>query len=100
MLFTVGILIVSDVFPDRTQALAGAVFNTVAQFGISLGLAAMGIISTTVTQQSKYPNKGSAEALEEGYRATFWAATAWMLLTCAIGAYGLRKIGKVGLKRD
>lgn len=37
VLFTVGLVIVSEVFPEDTQALAGAVFNTVAQFGSSLG---------------------------------------------------------------
>lgn len=100
VLFTVGILIISNVFPDRTQALAGAVFNVMCQFGLSLGLAVMGVISSSVTQHSKYADKGSPEALEEGYRASFWASLACMLLLCCIGIFGLRKVGKVGVKRD
>ena len=100
VLFTVGILIISDVFPPRTQALAGAIFNIMNQFGTSIGLAVMGVIASSVTQQSDHPDKGSPEALEDGYRATFWAAMVWMLLACCIGIFGLRKVGKVGVKRD
>jgi MFS family permease len=100
VLFTVGMLIVSDVFPTHTQALAGGVFNTVTQFGTSIGLTVMAVISSTITEQSKYPKKTSPEALLVGYRATFWVALAWMITTCLIGAFGLCKVGKVGLKRD
>lgn len=100
MLFTVGILVVSEVFPERDQALAGAIFNTLAQFGTSIGLAVMGIITNSVTRQSQYQSQTSPDALEAGYRATFWATFALMIITCCIGAFGLRKIGKVGVKRD
>ena len=57
ILFTVGILVVSDVFPENTQALAGAVFNTLAQIGTALGLTTMSIISSTVTLESRFKNK-------------------------------------------
>ncbi|KAK4693488.1 hypothetical protein P7C71_g3922, partial [Lecanoromycetidae sp. Uapishka_2] len=100
VLFTVGILVVSDVLPQKDQALAGAIFNTLGQFGTSIGLAVMGVISNSVTKQSRYSNKDSPDALEAGYRATFWATFALMIITCCIGALGLRKIGKVGAKRD
>lgn len=100
MLFTVAILVVSDVLPESDQALAGAIFNTLAQFGTSIGLAVMGVISSSVTKQSRYASKTSPEALEAGYRATFWAAFAFMITTCCIGTFGLRKISKVGIKRD
>jgi hypothetical protein len=39
VLFTVGLIIVTEVFPEKNQSLAGAVFNTAAQFGNALGLA-------------------------------------------------------------
>lgn len=100
VIFTVGILLVSEVFPDRTQALAGAVFNTVGQFGQAIGLALIGVVSDSVTHNSKYDDKSTPEALLVGYRAGFWTCTGWMVLTCFIGAFGLRKSGKVGLKRD
>lgn len=100
VIFTVGIVFISEVFPDQTQALAGAVFNTVAQFGQAIGLALIGVVSDSVTQNSKYADKSSPGALLAGYRAGFWTCTGWMILTCFIGALGLRKSGRVGLKRD
>lgn len=100
LLFTVGLLVVSDVFPVRTQALAGAVFNTVAQFGTSMGMTVMAVISSAATDNSKNHGKSSSNALMVGYRASFWAAFAWMALACMICAFGVRKIGKVGLKRE
>lgn len=100
IIFTVGILVVSDVFPARMQSLAGAVFNTLVQFGSSIGLCVMGVISNAVTRESEYADKTSPNALLAGYRATFWASFAFMLVTSCIAALGLRKVGKVGAKRD
>lgn len=100
ILFTVGLLVVSDVFPAKTQALAGAVFNTVSQFGTSIGLTVMAVISSVTTKHSRYVSKSSPDALLVGYRAGFWAAFAWMIVAFLIGAFGLRRLGRVGLKRD
>lgn len=102
ILFTVALLVISDVFPPRTQALAGAVFNTVSQFGNSLGLTIMAVISSVATKHAASSNGGddSPAALLTGYRAGFWAAFAWMMFAFFIGAFGLRRIGKVGVKRD
>jgi hypothetical protein len=46
------------------------------------------------------PEKTSPDALMVGYRASFWAAFASMAVVILIGAFGLRNIGKVGLKKD
>jgi MFS family permease len=100
VLFTVGLIIVSDSFPTRTQALAGAVFNTASQLGVSIGLTTMSVISATVTMDSGVSNKASPEALMKGYRASFWTLFAWMVTACLIGGVGLRKLGKVGVKKD
>lgn len=100
ILFTVGTIVVSSAFPSKTQALAGAVFQTFAQLGTSVGLCAMSVISESVTAESKFADKTSPEAEMTGYRAAFWALFAWMALACVIGAVGLRKVGKVGVKRD
>ena len=80
--------------------MAGAVFNTVALFGQSLGLAIIGVISNAVTQHESSKSHDMRNALLEGYRAGFWTAFGWLLFTCAVGAFGLRKVGKVGIKRD
>lgn len=96
-LFTVGLIVITDIFPDDTQALAGAVFNTSAQFGQALGLAVMQVVSTVVTAQSHSPE---TQALLEGYRASFWTMFGFMLLCTVVSYLGLRKAGRVGLKRD
>jgi hypothetical protein len=85
---------------SRDQGLAGAVFNTIAQFGTSIGLTLFAIISASVTKESSYVQKGSPEALLLGYKAVFWTCFALMLLATGIGAWGLRTVGKVGLKRE
>lgn len=100
VLFTVGLIIVSDSFPTRTQALAGAVFNTVSMLGVSVGLTTMSVISTTVTEDSDVSDKASPEALIKGYRASFWTLFAWMVVACLVGGVGLRRLGKVGVKKD
>lgn len=100
MIFTVANLIIADAFTTETQGLAGAVFNMVGQFGTSIGLAVFAIISANVTQESPYENKNSPDALMIGYRAVFWTCFGMMVLASGIGAWGLRKVGKVGLKRD
>ncbi|GFF61669.1 putative transporter [Aspergillus lentulus] len=100
VIFTVANLIITDVFSPATQGLAGAVFNTIAQFGTSVGLTLFAIISASVTKESSYVQKGSPEALLLGYKAVFWTCFALMLLATGIGAWGLRTVGKVGLKRE
>ncbi|KAI8671848.1 MFS domain-containing protein [Fusarium keratoplasticum] len=97
-LFTVGLIIITDVFPEDTQGLAGAVFNTAAQFGSALGLAILQVISTQVTKDSNSTDK--VVALMQGYRASFWTMFGMMLLCTIVGLLGLRKAGRIGLKRD
>ncbi|KAJ6033816.1 uncharacterized protein N7446_007892 [Penicillium canescens] len=96
-LFTIGLIFITDAFPDNTQALAGAVFNTSAQFGTALGLAVMQVTSTITTNKSQ---KLETQALMEGYRASFWTMFGFMLLCTVVSFLGLRNAGKVGLKRD
>lgn len=100
VIFTVANLIIADSFSSRTQGLAGAVFNTIAQFGTSIGLTIFAIISAGVTQDSSYDNKSSPGALMVGYRAVFWTCFGLMIAASGIGAWGLRRTGKVGLKRE
>jgi nitrate/nitrite transporter NarK len=99
-LFTVSNLVITSVFPARTQGLAGGVFNTVAQIGKSVGLATSAVIASSVTEHSVYVEKESPAALMEGFRAAFWYLFA---LSCATGlllGWGLRGIGRVGMKRE
>ncbi|KAI8959167.1 MFS general substrate transporter [Daldinia sp. FL1419] len=100
ILFTVGLLVVSDVFPKHMQALSGAVFNTCAQLGTAIGLAVTSVISASATDGSHYADKASPGALIVGYRAVFWTMFAWMLFVCVVCVFGLRRIGVIGVKRD
>ncbi|TVY44430.1 Drug resistance protein [Lachnellula occidentalis] len=74
ILMTIGLLAVSESFPSDTQALAGAVFNTVYQFGQSLGLTLLAVVSAVVTKKTEDQGKGREEALFVGYQAGFWTA--------------------------
>ncbi|KAI9685729.1 MAG: hypothetical protein M1822_004289 [Bathelium mastoideum] len=99
-LFTVSNLVITSVFPSKTQGLAGGVFNTVSQVGKSVGLALAQVIAANITARSSYKNKSSPGALLEGYRAAFWYCFAVNVATLFVVVWGLRSIGKVGHKRD
>ncbi|KEF52480.1 uncharacterized protein A1O9_11322 [Exophiala aquamarina CBS 119918] len=109
VLFTVGLLIVSDEFPEQMQALAGAVFNTVAQFGMSLGIGVCQVVALGVRSTGEHgssPQSRSAMADSDngqslkGYQASFWTMFAIMLTCSVVAIGGLRKAGKVGVKRE
>jgi MFS family permease len=104
VLFTVGLIIVSDNFPKETQALAGAVFSTASQFGTSLGvglcqMVALGVMGSDV-KSSDDATQEDVQDMLRGYRAGFWTMFASMVLCVVIAVVGLRRMGKVGLKKD
>jgi Na+/melibiose symporter-like transporter len=98
--FTISNLLITSAFPTKTQALAGGVFNTIAQIGKSVGLATSAVIANSVTARSSSEDKQSPEALLEGYRATFWYCFALSWTTLVVCSLGLRNIGRVGVKRE
>ena len=87
----------SDAFGEDMQALAGAVFNVAGQFGAALGLSVLQVVSTIEERKSPLEGEG---AMLQGYRASFWAMFAFMIVCGVIGGLGMWKVGKVGLKRD
>ena len=97
-LFTVGLVLITEVFPEDTQGLAGGVFNTASQFGNAFGLAVVQIVSALVTKSRV--KAGDPNALMEGYRASFWTMFAIMMVCFCWGVVGMRKIGRIGLKQD
>ncbi|EAT89768.2 hypothetical protein SNOG_03037 [Parastagonospora nodorum SN15] len=100
VLYTISSLVITSVFPARTQGLAGGVFNTIAQIGKSVGLATSGVIATSITSHSRHQEKEGPEALMEGFRAAYWYLFALSCATAVLFAWGLRGIGKVGMKRE
>lgn len=100
VLFIAGALIITDNFSTSDQSLAGSVLNTAFQFGSSVGLAVMAVISTSVSNASSHTVEKRTHALLEGYRAAFWTLLGLAVLYCFVGAIGLRGIGKIGLKKE
>lgn len=100
MLFCVGLIVISEMFPDDTQALAAAVFNTAGQIGNSFGLAVLGAVAARVTQASPHAVGTDPGALEAGYRAAFWGCLALTLTTCVIATVTLRGVGRVGGQKE
>ncbi|WYZ43413.1 hypothetical protein EsH8_VI_001112 [Colletotrichum jinshuiense] len=99
-LFTISNLLITSLFPARTHGVAGGVYNTIAQIGKSVGLASSGAIASAVTARSAVADKESPMGLLEGYRASFWYCFALYGATLLITVWGLRKIGKVGVKKE
>lgn len=100
MLFTISNLVITERFPARTQGLAGGVFQTVSQIGKAVGLALSAVVANSITEKSHYSDKASPNALMEGYKAAWWFTLGLSAVTLVVGVLGLRKVGKVGLKKD
>ena len=100
-IFTVSNLLITSMFPPRTQGVAGGVFNTVSQTGKNVGLALAALIGNAVTANSlSTGERDELGALLSGYRAAFWFCVALIVASLCVSVWGLRKIGKVGRKRD
>ncbi|KAK5655068.1 hypothetical protein OQA88_5967 [Cercophora sp. LCS_1] len=99
VLFCVGLIIISQEFPDEMKSLTGAVFNTGGQFGTSIGLAVIGVIADSATQASREDDKESPEVPMPGDRAAFWAALGFTLAIPVISLVGLRKVGTVDTRK-
>ncbi|KAL4955365.1 major facilitator superfamily domain-containing protein [Aspergillus filifer] len=105
ILWTVSSLVICRTFPSNAQALAGSVFNTISQLGNSVGLAVAAVIAASVSAHDESHSSDSAktqtpEQLLEGYRAAYWTIFAGMVVVCLVSGFGLRNVGKVGVKQD
>jgi len=98
LIYTIANLVVTAAFPARTQALAGGVFNMLAQIGKSVGIATSAVIARQVTAQGD--GAGSKEALLRGYKAAWWYNCSLGFVSVAVSFWGLRGVGKLGVKRE
>lgn len=71
-----------------------------AQFGTSIGIAIMAVISSSFSEADQESDQTPGEVLMQGYRAVFWACFALMLLTVPIGMWGLRAVKQIGSRKD
>jgi MFS family permease len=98
LIYTIANLVVTAAFPTRTQALAGGVFNMVAQMGKSFGIATSAVIARQVTAQVN--GEGTKEALLRGYKAAWWYNCSLGFASVAVSFWGLRSVTKLGVKRE
>lgn len=99
-IFTVSNLLITSMFSKETQGGAGGVFNTISQTGKSVGMALTALVANEVTRSHGSADTPGSRALLEGYHAAFWFCVALVSLSLCVSALGLRKIGKVGLKKE
>ncbi|KAJ5946979.1 MFS general substrate transporter [Penicillium verhagenii] len=67
LIYTIANLVMTASFPTSTQAMAGGVFNMIAQIGKSVGIATSAVIARQVIAQAG--KLGTKEALLLGYKA-------------------------------
>lgn len=90
VLFTASQLVISSTYSQDVQALAGGVFNEVAQFGNSIGLAVTAA-PASVTEHAR--NGDDLDNLLQGYQAAFWTIFAATAFVVVLSFFGLRTGG-------
>jgi hypothetical protein len=98
LIYTIANLVVTDAFPMKTQALAGGIFNMLAQIGKSVGIATTAIVARRVTVLVEGPDP--KEALLQGYKAGWWYNCGLGFAAVAVSFWGLRSVDKLGVKRE
>ncbi|KAI1745522.1 major facilitator superfamily domain-containing protein [Xylaria scruposa] len=98
IIYTIANLIVTDAFPPSTQALAGGIFNTLAQIGKSVGIATTSALAGHITAQGA--SIDSKTALLHGYKAGWFYNLALGFAAATVSFYGLKNTGKLGVKRE
>ncbi|KAK6444890.1 hypothetical protein FP744_10001138 [Trichoderma asperellum] len=96
LIYTIANLVVTSAFPTKTQALAGGVFNMLAQIGKSIGIASTAIIAQQVTASSHLANTN--EALLQGYKAGWWYNSGLGFVAVLVSFWGFKNVGKLGVK--
>lgn len=98
ILYTIANLVVTDAFEAKTQALAGGIFNMLAQFGKSVGIATTSLIARRITLQENEPD--NRHALLYGFRAGWYFNFGLNCLSIGVTLWGLRGIKRIGVKQE
>ena len=98
MIYTIGLLIAADAFPEHCQGLAGALFNVFYFLGGSIGLAVVNIFLTK--DQDSQDLDESTQPNLSAFHASFWTLFSIAIASAVIGAFGLRTLGKIGQRRS
>lgn len=100
VLYTISQLVITSEFDERTQGLAGGVFNTVAQIGKSVGIAISAVVASSITARMSQVAHSHEERLLEGYRGAWWFTFTATVICIFITFWGMRSISKVGVKSE
>lgn len=98
LIYVIANLVLTDAFPEETQALAGGIFNMLAQVGKSVGIATTTIIARQLTAQAARPE--SRDALLKGYKAGWFYNCALASISVLVSLWGLRSVKRLGVKRE
>ncbi|BAE56633.1 unnamed protein product [Aspergillus oryzae RIB40] len=98
LVYTIAKLVITDSFPAKTQALAGGVFNMLAQVGKSVGIATSALIARQITSQMDHAE--SATAMLKGYEAGWWYNCGLGFVSVAVSFGGMRSVKVIEIKRD
>lgn len=100
VLYTISQLVITAEFDENTQALAGGIFNTVAQIGKSVGIALSAVMASSISARKELTGADHESVLLEGYRAAWWFTFGMTAVCIFVTLFGLRGLGNVGVKRD
>ncbi|KAK2687842.1 hypothetical protein QWA68_013697 [Fusarium oxysporum] len=98
LMYTIAMLVVTDAFPVEMQALSGGVFNMLAQIGKSVGISTTALIAKRMTDQTDGVDTDTS--LLRGYAAGWWYNSALGFASVLVTLWGLRRVGKLGVKKD
>lgn len=96
--YVIANLVFTDAFPEDTQALAGAIFNMIAQLGKSVGIATTVVIARNITTRDDIPDKN--DVLLRGYKAGWLYNCALGCASVIISVWGLKNVRRIGTKQD
>ncbi|KAE8327852.1 major facilitator superfamily domain-containing protein [Aspergillus sergii] len=98
LIYTIANVVMTDSLPAKTQALAGGVFNMLAQVGKSVDTATSALIARQIT--SEVDHAESATALLKGYKAGWWYNCGLGFVSVAVSFWGLRSVKRLEIKKN
>lgn len=98
LIYVIANLVVTAAFPTKMQALAGGVFHMLSQIGKSVGIATTAVIAQQMTASTHVPDM--KEAVLRGYKAGWWYNCSMGFASVLVSFWGLRSVGRLGVKRE
>ena len=95
-MYTVSNIIITKTMPESQHGLAGGVFNVLGGIGASIGIAIAAIVSNLTVDRQAQNIKVIPTLLMSGHRAAFWTRFEMCVAMIAVGALGLKNMGRIG----